>query len=387
MMVSVGQGKRKVEMSDQFKYGNFYLTTAAVIPLLYITLSLQVRFVEAFNRPFRRLTIDMWKPMAAAKGFPAGIRTPIYYIRFWISFLLIATLLIAGVAIVIATIISEGLSLWALMVASDNALVRVFVFASTLSLVVMLAVPTIINIYSNYLSNEPAREYISGGFASLQAANEDEVRRKSAARSATEEQSEAQHRNRLNGDAQRELQAIANVLQKTISKAAPLAILNKSDGIGWTISMNEAELKLSPPVVPEDDPWGFGWKPAFNVIAFSSLQLIIPRNRFGYRGRSHSLWYCDAHKKGSYDWYEVAFVLDDFSTKDIEECPFKLDPSSLAAQAIGPGMSEVQLAGLSRLRSAYSIDFLSRWAGWFAEAASGQLNWPGAMRVGQDRHH
>jgi eukaryotic-like serine/threonine-protein kinase len=96
--------------------------------------------------------------------------------------------------------------------------------------------------------------------------------------------------------------------------------------------------------------------------------------------RSHSLWYCDARESGRYQWFETAFMISPLIPRQSSLNPFGLDPGEDAAKALGPGMAELQLAWPFTVVGIGDLDdFIGRWAGWFAEAAQGQLNQPSTM--------
>jgi serine/threonine-protein kinase len=60
--------------------------------------------------------------------------------------------------------------------------------------------------------------------------------------------------------------------------------------------------------------------------------------------------------------------------------PFALNPGAESAKAVWNGMAEFQVAWPFTVVSIGDLDeFISRWAGWFADAAQGQLNRPSAM--------
>ena len=60
--------------------------------------------------------------------------------------------------------------------------------------------------------------------------------------------------------------------------------------------------------------------------------------------------------------------------------PFALDPGEDAAKAVGPSMAEWQVAWPFTVVGIGDLgDFIGRWAGWFADAAQGQLNQPSTM--------
>jgi serine/threonine-protein kinase len=110
------------------------------------------------------------------------------------------------------------------------------------------------------------------------------------------------------------------------------------------------------------------------------VSIIIPADRQGYQGRSHSLYYCDANEPGSYAWYETAFMFMPMLGRQGRQDPFALAPGSEAAKALLPGMSEYQVAWpFTRLVVDEIDDFLDRWLEWFAAAAQGQLHRPTMM--------
>ena len=127
------------------------------------------------------------------------------------------------------------------------------------------------------------------------------------------------------------------------------------------------------------DPWQ--WEPpAFEVIAHASLALTTPENHYGYDGRSHSLWFCDAVEKGSYRWYETAFMFGAFSQRGSKRDPFRLDPGIEAAKALWNGMAEFQSAWPFTPLTVGELDeFIDRWAAWLAEASTGGLQHPSSM--------
>jgi len=57
-----------------------------------------------------------------------------------------------------------------------------------------------------------------------------------------------------------------------------------------------------------------------------------------------------------------------------------LNPGEDSAKAVGTGMAEIQVAWPFTPLVVGDLDeFISRWAGWFADAAQGQLNRPSTM--------
>jgi serine/threonine-protein kinase len=99
-----------------------------------------------------------------------------------------------------------------------------------------------------------------------------------------------------------------------------------------------------------------------------------------YEGRVHSLWYCDGQEKGRYQWFETAFVVRAFIPKRGRKNPFALNPGEQSAKALWNGIAEWQVAWPFTLLNIGDLDeFVNRWAGWFANAAQGQLSHPSSM--------
>jgi len=69
-----------------------------------------------------------------------------------------------------------------------------------------------------------------------------------------------------------------------------------------------------------------------------------------------------------------------FSGRVSAESPFALNPGEDAAQAIGPGLAHIQAAWPFIPIIPGDLDeFIDRWAGWFGDAAQGQLSQPNSM--------
>lgn len=221
----------------------------------------------------------------------------------------------------------------------------------------------------------------SAGIAKLQEANRARALEQGVlARQQSKLQSEAERRAALLESARRSLKQVSDAVKEAIGQAAPLASVSVGLDIGWTVQLNLAEMRLAPPVTTSPQPWGAWSPPAFEVIAHSALSIQIPPNRYRYVGRSHSLWYCDAREPGRYQWFETAFMISPLIPRQSSQNPFALDPSEDAAKALWQGMAELQVAWPFTVVSIGDLDdFIGRWAGWFADAARGQLNQPSTM--------
>lgn len=221
----------------------------------------------------------------------------------------------------------------------------------------------------------------SPGLAKLQQVNRaGAIVRGVAARLESERQSETERRIALNAAAKHGLKQVADALKEAIAQAAPIASLSVGLDIGWTAVFSQAQLRLEQPAVTPPQPWGQWWCPAFEVIAHSNVSIQFAPNSYGYEGRSHSLWYCDAQEARKYQWIETAFMVSSLIPKHGRQDPFALNPGEDAAKAVGIGMAEYQVAWPFTVISIGDLDeFIGRWAGWFADAIQGRLNRPSTM--------
>jgi eukaryotic-like serine/threonine-protein kinase len=195
-----------------------------------------------------------------------------------------------------------------------------------------------------------------GGLARLEAANRANVaRRGEIARQASAHQSEAERRQALADAAVQALTRVAAMLRDAIMAAAPSASLSTGLKVGWTIQLDRAELRLAPPRAVQPNPWGSRGTPAFDLIAFSELDLRMPADQYGYEGRSHSLWYCDAQEAGRYQWFETAFMLSPFTAKMARQDPLLPGPRRAGSRGRqerhGPHPSRLALHGSHHWRT------------------------------------
>ena len=220
----------------------------------------------------------------------------------------------------------------------------------------------------------------TGGLAALQAANQAEVQRRAAEdRQKSVGMTEAQQRAAKRTSAKTTLERISTALLDAIMAAAPAAIVQRSPSSGWSVGLGPATLQFSG-MDAQVSPWSSFYNPPFEVAATGNLNLAIPQNRSGYRGRSHSLWYGDIQVERQYGWFETAFMISPLMAQHSDQAPFALDPGDQAGRALWPGLAEFQVAWpFTRLEPDGLDDFISRWATWLAQAADGTLNIPGTM--------
>lgn len=224
-------------------------------------------------------------------------------------------------------------------------------------------------------------EATSPGLSRLAQANQEEVRRRSAAaRRASEAKTEAERRAALAEAAEQVFDQISTALLEAITTAAPSGTSRPGQRGEWSIRLNEAELQLSRAHRHSKIDWGDWEEPAFDVICTAVLDLQVPSDRSGYKGRSHSLWYGDIQEEGRFGWYETAFMISALTGRRAHKNPFALDPGEESAKALGAGLTEFQLAWPFTLLVPGELgEFIDRWGGWFADGAEGRLGHPSRM--------
>lgn len=222
---------------------------------------------------------------------------------------------------------------------------------------------------------------VSPGRARLQQANLQEVARHGeSVRRESAHRSETERRQDLFRDATGSFKQISDQLKSAIAEDAPSAIIGTDRKGGWAAQISEARLELAGLMESPANPWG-GWEaPAFEVIAHASVGVCVSKNRPGYEGRSHSLWFCDAHEKGRYGWFETAFMFMPLMNRTSSIAPFSMDLGEGAAKALWNGMAKYQLAWPFVPLSVGDLsEFVDRWIGWFADATQGRLQYPSRM--------
>ena len=221
---------------------------------------------------------------------------------------------------------------------------------------------------------------VSLGGSQLQRANAVVVRhRAEEERQRSVAQEEAERRKELDEVGRQSLNVILAMLHQQIVDHAPSANFQESQ---WGWSLNEAIL-LPDPVVTTEQILRIG--NPFEVIIHTGIGISSPRGFSGYSGRSHSLWYCDAHEPGVFRWYEVAFY-DLLSSDRNGVLPFSLPPGGQEAGSMLFGY-ENQLYGkpVRLARPFVPIDqgqeqgFIDRWLNWFGLAAQDGLRRPGEI--------
>jgi serine/threonine-protein kinase len=224
---------------------------------------------------------------------------------------------------------------------------------------------------------ENAAKPQAAGLAKLQEANRIQVNRNAeTARRASLAETEAERRGELFTAASQTLEPIAEALLTTIQSGASAAT-RKQDGV----RLGSARLQMFGAEKSPSGASGAGKRIPFDVIAHSTVAIAMPQDTYGYEGRSHSLWFCDAVVTGEYGWFETAFMPSPLTGNRMNREPFAVDPGDApAGEALGPGMGAYQLDWpFTRLEEENLEEFIDRWTGWLADAAGGQLHHPGSM--------
>ena len=220
----------------------------------------------------------------------------------------------------------------------------------------------------------------SPGASRLQRANARNVEQMAeASRQRSAAQTEAERRGELYTLAEEVLDGVLVLMDRQIKDNAPSArILPGMSRAPHGPSFKRWELKDAAIWVdfPKAMEAGRDQNLPFEVIAYTTIRVQGPSNRWDYLGRSHSLWYCDAQKQGVFRWYETAFME-----------PFR-GGGTVVPFAMPPDSQDVWLALSSTMHTHQAawpfmaIDqgdeeaFIERWMDWFAEAAQGQLRYP-----------
>lgn len=218
----------------------------------------------------------------------------------------------------------------------------------------------------------------------LHAANQHQVEQVSsqeAVRSAAE--ADAERRREIVASASRILDMVAEELAQSIRDNAPAAVwqLGGAQGrvLGGSVKLGQATLSLSTVSQCKDTAW-VGRKPLIEVVAYASIGVRIPADRYQYEGRSHSLWFCDAQSAGVFRWYETAFMVSALLPKRGRQDPFALPPGEEAGGALSRAMTPFDVAWpFTAVEPGNAAEFLERWMQWFAEAAQGELHHPSSM--------
>lgn len=218
--------------------------------------------------------------------------------------------------------------------------------------------------------------------ARLQAVNESVIeKRAEEAANLSAQQSREESRHQLLMAAEESLKRILESLRESVLQAAPATTITTNGNLVVCRLGQGALIVDRVQVAPADCLAAFDYKPPFEVIAYTAIAVRKPRDRYGYEGRSHSLWYCDAHYEGVYRWYELAFMVRPIIAQRFELDPFALAPIDKdAASTFTPVMGVRQIAWQPlSFDQGDEEQFIERWLTWLAAAADGTLSHPSSM--------
>lgn len=197
---------------------------------------------------------------------------------------------------------------------------------------------------------------------------------------ASARQSREEKRRELFEAAQQSLRRILDALVEQVRESAPSATVSALPSL--EVHLGNGVLGVDPvKQAPADCLAVFDYQPSFDVVAYTAIGVRKPKDRSEYAGRSHSLWFCDAHEEGVYRWYELAFMVTPLIAQRFALDPFALPPTEKdTAVALTPIMSGRQVAWEPIPFDQGDEDqFIERWMGWLAAAAEGTLGHPSHM--------
>ena len=193
---------------------------------------------------------------------------------------------------------------------------------------------------------------------------------------ASQAQTQAQRRAGLEQAAQSRLRAIATELMEAIAEHTDVKPVATPRQDAWNVTLGSASLTIDRVLrVPTQEHSGLGSN--IDVVMFTKITVLREPDRSGYKGRSHSLWFCDAQQQGKYAWYETTFM----DTPGLRApmppvTPHALTPEQ-ATGALGNWMDVKQVAWpFTQLIPGELDEFLDRWLGWLASAANSTLTMP-----------
>ena len=219
----------------------------------------------------------------------------------------------------------------------------------------------------------------SAAASRLQQANALAVQRKAEdERQQSAAQVEAERRRTLRAAAEQSLETALALLHQQIADNAPAVRAAGSPPRSW--ALNDATLRVGTITVAVPKPDERMQLP-FDVVAHTSISLSVPRDRYGYTGHSHSLWYCDAQDEGEFRWYETAFMITFGGSERRGFAPFDMHPGDPAAMlALSSVTHTHQVAWpFTPIDQGDEDAFIERWMGWIGEAPQGQIRRPSTL--------
>lgn len=204
----------------------------------------------------------------------------------------------------------------------------------------------------------PARSLLAQAYATQQHQRAEE---EAAAERAREE---ARRVAQLQDAGRKAFSAFSTGLRTILEHEAPGIPIGDAGG-SVSVSLGEGTLALSAPDVCDVEAG------PFHVALYAVVEVRQARGQV--RGRSHSLWYCNAFDRSRYDWYELAFAPNGLAGHWPAIRPYALAP--LSGQAAFPStFGGQQLNGpMVRLETGSPEEFAEPWVERLAMAAGNGL--------------
>jgi hypothetical protein len=176
-------------------------------------------------------------------------------------------------------------------------------------------------------------------------------------------------------DARTLLNPVAQLIKRELQECAPE--IQFDTVVGNAAPLYRAKYDKALLEFDRVDPVEYGQMP-FTVHAYASITVETGRSADTWRGRSHSLWFCDAVEPGRVAWYELAFTTAASDGTRPRVDPFSRTPWSVE-QAFMDVIGSPEVAWpITELDLTDPGEFVQRWIGWFADAADGSLVRPSA---------
>ena len=217
----------------------------------------------------------------------------------------------------------------------------------------------------------------SGAARRLQEVNSTVVRaREETLRKEVIAQAKEEEKLELFTAANHSLVEIASKLNQEVKRNASAAI-SPSPGHSWSWTLGQTQLSIDLPQEASSQQESILYRANFSVIAYARIRLTVNTPNSAYKGRSHSLWYCDAQEAGVFRWYETAFITSGLSKAPRTTEPFDLPPDRDAFLAHSNVMHTINVAWpFVAIDQGDEAEFFDRWIGWFADGVQGQLRRP-----------
>jgi eukaryotic-like serine/threonine-protein kinase len=249
--------------------------------------------------------------------------------------------------------------------------------------------PTAASVLARLSAPPPA---LSPAAQKLQALNLDELDRRSQLDAKASSEESREHRRRALYEASKEsLREIMGLLRDRAQSIAPTVGATSGRVPPLNLRMNQGQIEVGQ---FEHSPYGClefsGYDAPFDVIGYTYIAVKKPRDRYGYEGRAHSLWFCDAHEEGVFRWFELAFMF-----RGAIPQRYVLDPTALpptkeeAIGALCPYVMAVNQVAWQPIPIDQGAEdaFIERWLTWFAEAVDGSLRHPSLMPENSGGHY